>query len=73
MSQIGPIKTFARLVYLIVFGTVTTISAWITAFRMRRRMKRALGREVSDQQLTSIATWMKVDEAEEQRRGGKLG
>jgi hypothetical protein len=54
---------------LIVFGTVTTIAAWITAFKMKRRMRRALGSEISDTQLTSIATWMKVDEAEHQLDG----
>jgi hypothetical protein len=55
-----------------VFGTISTIGAWITAFKMRRRIKRSLGSNVSDAQLTSITTWMKVDEAEERSRGGKL-
>jgi hypothetical protein len=53
-----------RFPYIVVIIVVTTVSAWITAFRMRRRMGRALGRKVSDSELTSIKTWMQVDEAE---------
>ncbi len=51
---------------------VSSILAWITAVRMRRRIKRALGKKVSDMELTSLNTWMEVDEAEEGKRGGKL-
>ena len=76
MFQSFPLKnalgSVLRLVYLVVFGAASTISAWITAFRMKRRIKRALGENTSDSQLTSIATWMKVDESEERKRGGKL-
>ena len=67
------IKTLMKLVYLIVFVTVSTIGARITAFKMRRRIRRALGNNVSDGQLTSISTWMKVNDAEKRNRGGKLG
>ncbi|MGH6629369.1 MAG: hypothetical protein ACREB3_06530, partial [Burkholderiales bacterium] len=45
---------------------VTTVAAWITALQLRRRMSRALGRNVGDAELTSINTWMKVHEAEGQ-------
>lgn len=39
---------------------------------MRRRIKRALGRSPeSEMQLTSLNTWMEVEEAEERKRGGK--
>jgi len=55
----------------VVVMTAMTIGAWITAFRMRRRIKRALGRNATETDLTSIGTWMKVDEAE--RRAGKAG
>jgi hypothetical protein len=61
-----------KLLFLIVYGAVTAVAAWITAIKMRRRIKRALGSEASKGQLTSIATWMKVDEAEERKLGGKL-
>jgi hypothetical protein len=61
-----------KTLVLIVVIVVTTISAWITAIRMRRRVRRALGRETTEAELTSFGTWMKVKEAEEQNRGGKL-
>jgi hypothetical protein len=51
---------------------VTTVSAWINAVRMQRRIRRALGKRVTDAQLTSLATWMSVDEAEQRNRGGKI-
>jgi len=44
--------------------TAMTIAAWITGFRMRRRIKRALGRGATEPEMTSIGTWMKVNEAE---------
>lgn len=65
-----------RLVLELLSGTavaiVTAISAWITGVKMRRRMRRTLGREVSDGELISITTWMKIEEEEERNRGGKL-
>ena len=45
---------------------VTTVSAWITASRMRRRLKRTLGIHASETELSSIGTWMRVSR-EEQR------
>jgi hypothetical protein len=52
---------------------VTAISAWILKVRMRRRIRRALGIKVeSESELTSITTWMKVEDAEERGKGGKL-
>jgi hypothetical protein len=52
------------LILFVVIGG-TTISAWIVALRMRRRIRRALGRKATDAELTSISTWMKVKEEEE--------
>jgi len=42
----------------------TTISAWIMGVRMRRRARRALGRDVSAGELTSISLWMNVEDEE---------
>jgi hypothetical protein len=48
------------------------ISAWILGKRMRHRIKRALGKTVdSEVELTSLSTWIRVEEKEEQDRGGK--
>jgi hypothetical protein len=49
---------------LYVIGS--TISAWITGLLMRRRMRRAMGRKVSDRELTSINAWMSDKEVERQ-------
>jgi hypothetical protein len=54
-----------RLVLALIFVTVTTVSAWITAFRMRRRLRKALGIQASETELTSISTWMRANEEEE--------
>ena len=52
---------------------VTAISTWILGVRMRRRIRKALGRSVNNEmELTSLNTWMKVEDEEERNRGGKL-
>jgi hypothetical protein len=53
-----------RPLLLLLYVIGSTISAWITGLVMRRRMRRALGRRVSDRELVSINTWMRVKEAE---------
>ena len=69
MDAVGSIKT---LIALIVIG-VTTITSWILGVRMRRRIKRTLGIEATNEmELTSLKTWMDVENAEEKNRGGKL-
>jgi hypothetical protein len=50
-----------------------TVTSWILGMRMRRRIKKSLGIEVSNEmELTSLKTWMDVENAEEKNRGGKL-
>jgi hypothetical protein len=52
---------------------VETVWAWIVGIRMRLKIKKDLGRKATDADLTSIDTWIKVDEAEQQnRRKGPL-
>ena len=52
---------------------VTAISTWILGVRMRRRIRKALGRSVNNEmELTSLNTWMKVEDEEERNRGGNL-
>jgi len=54
-------------------GLGTAISAWILGVRMRYRIRRALGTSVQNEvELTSLNTWMKVEDTEERQRGGKL-
>ena len=43
---------------------VQTVCAWIEGIRMRLKIKRDLGRKATEADLTSIATWIKVDEVE---------
>jgi hypothetical protein len=52
----------------IVIGV--TVSGWIVTVRVRRRMKKSLGRSATSLELVSFKTWMKVEEAEaeEQRK-----
>ena len=69
MGTIGSIKGIVALVVI----AVTAITSWILGVRMRRRIKRTLGIEVKNEmELTSLKTWMDVENAEEKNRGGKL-
>jgi len=69
MDAIGSIKTVAALVVIVV----TAITSWILGVRMRRRIKRSLGiTPTNEMELTSLKTWMDVENAEERNRGGKL-
>jgi hypothetical protein len=45
-----------------------TISGWIVGIRMRRRMKKSLGRKATDLDLVSLKTWMHVDETEQKNK-----
>lgn len=52
---------------------VATVWAWITGVRMRLKIKKDLGRKATEADLTSIDTWIKVDEVEQQnKRNGPL-
>jgi hypothetical protein len=53
---------------VVLIGIWTAITAWIIGIRMRRKIRRDLGRKATDTDLTSIDTWMKVDEVEEEKR-----
>jgi hypothetical protein len=46
----------------------TLLSSWIIGIQMRRKIRRDLGRKATELDLTSVDTWMKVDEVEEQSR-----
>jgi hypothetical protein len=60
-----------RLIALTVI-LVTSVWAWILGIRMRRRIRRALGKNVeSESELTSLSMWMKVEDEEERKQGGK--
>lgn len=62
-----------RTVVALVIIAVTTITSWILGVRMKRRIRKALGIEVKNEmELTSLKTWMDVEKAEENNRGGKL-
>jgi hypothetical protein len=65
MDGLQQLMLFARAAAL-------AISDWILGFRMRRRVKRALDIEASELELTLLSTWIRVEEAEESHRGGKL-
>jgi outer membrane lipoprotein-sorting protein len=56
---------------LLVILIGTAVSGWVTAFQSRRRAGRALRRKVKDAELTSINTWMKVEEEEKRRPFGE--
>lgn len=49
----------------IIVIVATTISSGVIGFRMRRKIRRVLGRKATDADLSSIATWMEVEEEED--------
>ena len=59
-----PSHKIFRPLYFILFMIGSTISAWITAFKMKRKIRKTLGRPASDTELTSLNTWMQVEEKE---------
>jgi hypothetical protein len=66
------LREFETLIGLAAMA-VTIVSTWILGVRMRRRMKRALGRSIkNEEELTSLTAWMQVEEEEERKQGGKL-
>ncbi|MDT7541840.1 MAG: hypothetical protein QOE33_1744 [Acidobacteriota bacterium] len=49
----------------IIFIILTLISSsfyWLSKLAYKRRLRRSLGREVTDRDLTSISSWMEVYE-----------
>jgi hypothetical protein len=58
------------MLWIFLFIAISAGAAWIAGLRSRRRMGGALGREVKNRELTSISTWMAVDEAEKGKTQG---
>ena len=62
------VDSWLRVLYTLTVILVVVISTWILGIRMRRRIKRALGTDVQNEmELTSLKTWMKVEDAEERK------
>jgi len=59
------------LVIALVIAAVTAISTWIIGIRMKRKIRKDLGRKATDADLSSIAAWMKVEEVEEKKERTK--
>ena len=56
----GEIKGTAALIVILF----TIVSTWVMGIRMKRRARRALGRDVTAGELTSINLWMNVEDVE---------
>lgn len=57
----GDVKLIVGLTVIIF----TTVSAWIMGIRMKRRARRALGRDITTGELNSISLWMNVQDSEQ--------
>jgi len=64
---------FSSISTLYILGSVIalTVSGWIVTIRVRRRMRKSLGRTPSDLELASLKTWMQVEQEEELREATK--
>jgi hypothetical protein len=59
---------YIKLARGLIAAAVAMALAWLATVRARRRIRRAIGKNVSDIELnSSIATWMEVSEAEQKR------
>jgi hypothetical protein len=54
-----------------IAAIIIGVSGWVFATRMRRRIKKDLGRSADDADLVSLETWMKVDEVEKMKDPGR--
>ena len=54
-----------KTLYVVIVLLTVTISGWIVTMRMRRRVKKSLGRSASDLDLVSFRTWNEVEKAEQ--------
>jgi len=64
---------FIQGVIALITIAVITVTSWILGMRMRRRIRRSLGIGVNNEmELTSLKTWMDVENVEEKNQGGKL-
>jgi len=55
------------LIILIAALLFAAVAGWITAVQMRRKARKALGRKIKESELTSMNTWMGVEEAEKRK------
>ena len=70
--MLDPMRLFIGLIIAVVSLVIATVSAWIVGIRMRRRLRRDLGRKATDADLTSIDTWLEADEVEQRKRNKSL-
>jgi hypothetical protein len=57
---------FLRLLISITFLIITAISSWFLGVKLHRRIRREIGHDVDNEvELTSLNTWMKVEDVEE--------
>lgn len=47
----------------------TAVTSCVIGLQMKRKIRKDLGRKATDLDLTSIDTWMKVEDVEEGKRG----
>jgi hypothetical protein len=47
---------------------VSVVSSWVIGIKMRREIKRDLGRKATEADLTSLESWMEAEEKERRNR-----
>ena len=55
-------------IHLWIFAIVI-LAGWIGTAVAKRRMRKSLGRNVSETELTSLNAWMEIEEKQERERG----
>jgi uncharacterized membrane protein YecN with MAPEG domain len=59
------------LLWVVGVLIVSAVSSWAIGMKMRREIKRDLGRKATDTDLTSLETWMEVEEKEHRNQESK--
>lgn len=50
------------LIAAVVAVLLSLLGGWLAKRRMKRKLEEGLGREVKDEEINSIAAWMKADD-----------
>lgn len=61
----------AFLVYEFLAGIYFTIAGAVQKLGFKKRLSKGLGREVSDQELLSISSWMRIPDEKPPASGGR--
>jgi hypothetical protein len=70
-ARLGAPARSAADLYVLVSIIAGALSTWILGIKMRRKIRRDLGRKATDADLTSLETWMKIEDVKRRNNQNK--